>query len=346
MKKINDLQSYLTRLRGLILTLIILCSIGSGNVWGQESTHTSNVTLTAGTNGSACIVSISGNNYDGIKMGTSKNTGSMSFSVPAGVTTVYIHAAKWKGESGNLTIARSNGTVSPTSVTLIADAGVTSDSPFTLSDPSKATTDYCFKLTLESINTETTITLTTSTKRAVVWGVNTVVGASTYTVTYNGNDNTSGSVPTDATAYNSGATVTVKGNTGSLARTGYTFGGWNTKEDGSGTNYAAGTGTFTITANTTLYAKWTPIVYTVTWKVNGTNYSEGTPSTSVNHGSHVSTLPTAPDPASYCGDVFVGWTDNEYSGNSAPTPLYKTASEFPNATGNQTFYAVFADYAN
>ena len=38
MKKINDLQSYLTRLRGLMLTLIILCSIGIGNAWGAEDT--------------------------------------------------------------------------------------------------------------------------------------------------------------------------------------------------------------------------------------------------------------------------------------------------------------------
>lgn len=36
MKKLNELQSYLTRLRGLMLTLIILCSIGSGNVWGAD----------------------------------------------------------------------------------------------------------------------------------------------------------------------------------------------------------------------------------------------------------------------------------------------------------------------
>ena len=36
MKKLNELQSYLTRLRGLMLTLIILCSIGSGNMWGAE----------------------------------------------------------------------------------------------------------------------------------------------------------------------------------------------------------------------------------------------------------------------------------------------------------------------
>ena len=36
MKKINELQSYLTRLRGLMLTLIILCSIGVGHVWGVD----------------------------------------------------------------------------------------------------------------------------------------------------------------------------------------------------------------------------------------------------------------------------------------------------------------------
>lgn len=162
---------FLTKTRWLV-TIILLTTLGSGNAWGQASTHTSNVTLTAGTNGSACKVSISGNQYDGIKMGTSSKTGSMSFSVPAGVTTVYIHAAKWKGETGNLTIARSNGTVSPTSVKLTADAGVTNNSPFTLSDPSKATTDYFFTLTLSSVNSATTVTLTTSSKRAVVWGVN------------------------------------------------------------------------------------------------------------------------------------------------------------------------------
>ena len=81
-------------------------------------------------------------------------------------------------------------------------------------------------------------------------------GGSTFSVTYNANGATGGSVPTDATAYSSGATVTVKGNTGSLVKAGYTFDGWNTQADGNGTNYTAGTGTFSISANTTLYAKW------------------------------------------------------------------------------------------
>ena len=86
--------------------------------------------------------------------------------------------------------------------------------------------------------------------------------ASTFAVTYNANGATSGDVPTDATKYQSGATVTVKGNTGNLTKTGYTFGGWNTKDDGTGTTYAADA-TFSISAATTLYAKWNANQYNV-----------------------------------------------------------------------------------
>jgi uncharacterized repeat protein (TIGR02543 family) len=80
----------------------------------------------------------------------------------------------------------------------------------------------------------------------------------TYTVTYDGNGNTSGSVPTDSTHYEEGATVTVLGNTGDLARDGYTFAGWCVNSDGTGDSYTQGQ-TFTMgSANVTLYAKWTP----------------------------------------------------------------------------------------
>lgn len=78
----------------------------------------------------------------------------------------------------------------------------------------------------------------------------------TYTVTYDANGATSGTVPTDDNEYAEDDEVTVLGNTGSLAKTGYTFAGWNTQADGNGTNYTAGTGTFNITDDVTLYAKW------------------------------------------------------------------------------------------
>jgi uncharacterized repeat protein (TIGR02543 family) len=74
------------------------------------------------------------------------------------------------------------------------------------------------------------------------------------TLTYAANEATSGAVPS-ADVYCPGMTSTVKANTGTLARTGYTFDGWNTAADGSGTDRAASS-TFTISGNVTLYAKW------------------------------------------------------------------------------------------
>ena len=79
----------------------------------------------------------------------------------------------------------------------------------------------------------------------------------TYTVTYNGNTKTSGNVPTDGSSpYTAGSSVTILANSGTLAKTGYTFAGWNSAANGSGTSYSEGD-TFTINANTILYARWT-----------------------------------------------------------------------------------------
>jgi len=73
---------------------------------------------------------------------------------------------------------------------------------------------------------------------------------------YDGNGSTGGSVPTGPVNYKDGASVSVLGNTGNLSRTGYTYAGWNTAADGSGTPYSAGD-TFTLGASdVTLYAQW------------------------------------------------------------------------------------------
>lgn len=77
-----------------------------------------------------------------------------------------------------------------------------------------------------------------------------------YTVTYDANGATSGSAPPDTNSYGSGDTVTVAANSGNLQKTCHTFAGWNTKADGTGISYAAGSGTFSISDNTVLYAKW------------------------------------------------------------------------------------------
>lgn len=51
-------------------------------------------------------------------------------------------------------------------------------------------------------------------------------------------------------------------------RVGYTFTGWNTQSDGTGTAYAAGA-TFEVDAHTTLYAQWETATYTIKYNANG-----------------------------------------------------------------------------
>ena len=96
-------------------------------------------------------------------------------------------------------------------------------------------------------------------RKAYMWPRSTIEVPITYTITYNGNTNTGGNVPTDSNApYTPGSIVTILGNPGTLAKTGFTFAGWNTEANGTGTSYSQGN-TFTINSNTTLYARWTSV---------------------------------------------------------------------------------------
>ena len=177
---------------------------------------------------------------------------------------------------------------------------------------------------------------TTTTLTSCVITQKVACAPASYSVTYDANGATSGSVPTDDEDYESGATVTVKSNTGSLAKTGYTFDGWNTNADGTGTNYTAGTGTFTISANTTLYAKWNINSYTLTWNVNGGNALTGTyTSGNVNYGAAI-TKPTNP---TRTGHTFAGWSPEVAATMPAANTTYtaqwtaKTTNVTLNANG-------------
>ena len=74
-----------------------------------------------------------------------------------------------------------------------------------------------------------------------------------YYLTYHANGGVN--APVHSTAYDKGASVSVAG-PGSMSREGYTFTGWNTKPDGSGTKYAAGSTYTNITGSVILYAQW------------------------------------------------------------------------------------------
>lgn len=96
-----------------------------------------------------------------------------------------------------------------------------------------------------------------------------------YEITYKPNSATSGSAPGKSKGA-SGLNVTLATNTGTLARSGYSFNGWNTAADGSGTHYDAG-GTFSgISADTDLYAEWSPVALTLSTAGNWNNAANWT----------------------------------------------------------------------
>jgi uncharacterized protein (TIGR02145 family)/uncharacterized repeat protein (TIGR02543 family) len=160
----------------------------------------------------------------------------------------------------------------------------------------------------------------------------------TYTVTYSGNSNTSGAAPTDANAYQQGASVTVKANTGNLARTGYTFAGWNTAADGSGTTYAAGSNLTMGSSNTTLYAVWTQNpTFTVTY--NGNTNTSGTAPTDANayqQGASV-TVKSNTGNLAKTGYTFAGWNT---AADGSGTP-HAGGETFNIGAANVTLYAVW-----
>lgn len=91
------------------------------------------------------------------------------------------------------------------------------------------------------------------------------IPAATYAVTYNGNGADGGSTSNQTKTYNTSLTLRSNG----FTRTGYTFTGWNTKANGTGTSYAAGA-SYTANAAVTLYAQWVRANIPVYVNVSGT----------------------------------------------------------------------------
>ncbi|MCR4562163.1 MAG: InlB B-repeat-containing protein [Bacilli bacterium] len=146
----------------------------------------------------------------------------------------------------------------------------------------------------------------------------------TYTVTYNSNGAGSGQVPVDSTKYVTGASATVLGNTGSMAKSGYNFAGWNTANDGSGTPYSAGS-SITMNADVTLYAVWEVITHTLNYDGNGaTSGSAPTDSNEYDEGTNATVLGNTGNLAK-SGYAFNGWnTANDGSGTSYSAGDYIT----------------------
>ena len=112
---------------------------------------------------------------------------------------------------------------------------------------------------------------------------------------------------------------------------GYAFGGWYKSENCLDTEKYDFT--TPVTSGFTLYAKWTPITYTVTFDLQDTSITTTIPDQTVTHGATVA----APDPApSKTGYTFGGW----YKEPTCATEFkFTDKTDADTVTSNITLYA-------
>lgn len=125
----------------------------------------------------------------------------------------------------------------------------------------------------------------------------------TYTVTFDANGATGGSVPEAMTGNLSGAQIDLPANAGDLTKEGYTFGGWSETSGG-----AAIGGKYTVTGDVTLYAVWTAKQFTVVLDYNYDGAEDGT--VSVTFGSTFGAASGWVETPVCTGYEFLGWYEN------------------------------------
>ena len=194
--------------------------------------------------------------------------------------------------TGSLVASSSNNVAKNTNITLT---------------PSISPTTYnVLKSTSYSISPSSGATISNNTFKATAGGSYTVTATITYnakgftnitktatptttitvkpTITFNANGG-SGSMSAQTVSYNTNTTLSANTFT---APVGYTFNGWNTKTDGIGTAYAAGT-SYKFTSDLTLYAQWAEIPannHNITYN-NGAGWTYGAQPASAAEGAIV-----------------------------------------------------------
>src|ERR1035437_1693205 len=151
----------------------------------------------------------------------------------------------------------------------------------------------------------------------------------TYTVTFNGNGSTGGSMANEV------ASVATALSANAFTRTGYTFTGWNTAANATGTAYATGA-SYPFSASTTLYAQWTTVpTYTVTFNGNGS-----TGGSMANESASVATALSA-NAFTRTGYTFTGWI----TAANATGTAYANGASYP-FSASTTLYAQWSTAAN
>ena len=148
-----------------------------------------------------------------------------------------------------------------------------------------------------------------------------------YTLTYNGNGATSGTIPPSENHIAGSVELSGDYNPGNLEKEGYVFLGWNTNASATSPIYE-----FNMISDTTVYAVWSKIEYTLSF--NGNGQTTGLPPSSINVGAGevVKLSDIGSNTLAKAGYIFLGWNTNA----SATSPLTDIT-----ITSNTTVYAVW-----
>ena len=241
-------------------------------------------------------------------------------------TTLY---AQWVADTVNLFYNANGGSGAPTSTTANANQNTT------LSGTAPTRIGFSFSGWTTAANGSGTVYGLSST--FPVPGSDTTLYAKWTPIGYNFIYSANGGSGSPATvAYNMGDFVVID-NTGTTVRTGYTFAGWNTLADGTGSDYVGGQSFLMSNSNMTMYAKWTSNPYTLTYNAN---LGAGSPTAETrNAGSSANLSSTVPTRTGY---AFNGWNTAQNGSGSS----YNSSASYTMPTSNSTLYAQWTANSN
>lgn len=174
------MNKLLTKIVGAALGVAMTVGVGvavasNQNVAKTEATETL-VSMSAGSNSAAVKVNYNSSGAPaenhGVRIGTSKNNGSATFSVPSGTTSFGFSAVGWKGASVTVNLAASVGTPSASSVSLTANDAATGSINANATVAITGTDANCKKsFTISNVTASSTITISSGSgdKRSIVW---------------------------------------------------------------------------------------------------------------------------------------------------------------------------------
>ena len=234
----------------------------------------------------------------------------------SGTLTLY---AQWSPDSYTLTVSDNGTTVKKT---------YTIEDTYTFTTPSK--TGYTFvnwKVTTADGNWTEGNTYSGGQSVTGMYGDTTLTAqytANSYTVKFDGNGSTSGSMDNETFTYD----VSKNLSSNAYVKTGYTFLGWSTDKSATSAKYQNNASVSNLTSQNggtvTLYAVWSVNSYNVTFKYKDASGTDVAKTTAYNYGTEV-TAPSVP-----------GYSDNNYDYTfSSWSPAVSTV------TGDVTYTAQY-----